>query len=117
MTRNQGIYKTPTVGVEEGHDVKGHDLCVESLGILEIVVPDLVYNIAKEFGDASFGRLVTGIVIEAGFMGGLCTNANDCRGVVGDVFIVEGEVGGTDEHGIAVFGFVLGGILRMAVRG
>jgi hypothetical protein len=106
MTRNQGIYKTPAVGVEEGHDVEGH----------EIVVPYIIYYIAKEFGDASFGRLVTGVVIEAGFMGGLCTNANDCRGVVGDVFIVEGEVGGTEEHGIAVFGFVLGGILRMAVR-
>ena len=64
--------------------------------------------IAKEFGDASFGRLVTGVVIKAGFMGGLCSNVDNCCGVVGDVFIVEGETGGPDKLGVAVFGFVLG---------
>jgi hypothetical protein len=43
-------------------------------------------------------------------MGGLCSNADNCRGVVGDVFIVEGGAGGPDELGTAVFGFVLGGL-------
>ena len=79
-----------------------------SLSVFEIIVPDLGNDIAKEFGDASFGRLVTGIVIKAGFMGGLCLNVDNCCGVVGDVFIVEGETGGPDELGVAVFGFVLG---------
>jgi len=51
----------PAVGVEEGHDVDGHDLCVEHFGILEIVVPDLADNIAKDFGDASFVCLVDGV--------------------------------------------------------
>jgi len=100
----------PAVGIKEGHDVDGHDFFVESLGIFEIVVPDLINDIAKEFGDATFGRLVTGIVIEAGFVGSLCMNTDNCRGFVGEVFIVEGEVGGSYKFGVAMVGFVLGGI-------
>ncbi len=103
------------VGVEEGHDLDGRDLSVEGLGVFEIVVPDLINNIAKKFCNATFGRFVTGVVIEAGFMGRLCTNPEDCRGIVGDVFIVEGEADGTYEFGIAMVRFVLGG-LRIAVR-
>ncbi len=106
----------PTVSVEEGHDVEGCDLCVERLGVLEIVVPDLGNDIAKECGNASFGHLITGLVIEAGFMGGLCSNADDCRGVAGDAFIVEGETGGPDELGVAVFASYLTASARMAVR-
>jgi len=63
----------PAVGVEEGHDVDGRDLSVEGISIFEIIVPDLVNDIAKKFGNATFGRFVTGVVIEAGFMGRLCT--------------------------------------------
>ena len=45
-------------------------------------------------------------------MGCLCMNSDDSRGVVGDVFIVEREAGGTYELVVAMFGFVV----RMAVR-
>ncbi len=100
----------PTVGVKEGHDVAGRDLRVEPLSILEIVLPDLVDDVTKEFCDASFGRLVTGVVVKVGFMGGLCLNADDCHGIVGDVFVVEGEADRPDKLGIAMVGFVLGGI-------
>jgi len=106
----------PAVGIEEGHDVDGHDIRVEYFSILEIVVPDLVNDIAKEFGDASFGRLVTGKVIEAGFMGRLCTNTDDCRGIVGDVSIVEGEVGGTYELLLPWLALYLMVSVRMAMR-
>jgi hypothetical protein len=75
----------PTVGVEEGHDVDGRDLGVESIGVFEIVVPDLVDDIAEKFRNATFGRFVTGVVIKAGFVGLLCTNSDDSRGIVGDV--------------------------------
>jgi len=102
--------RTPTVGVEEGHDVDGRDLCVESFGVFEIVVPDLINDIAKKFGDATLGRFVTGVVIEAGFMGRLCTNPDNCHGIVGDVFIVEGEAGVAYEFGVAMFSFVLSGL-------
>jgi len=95
------------VGVEEGHDFDGRDLSVEGLGVFEIVVPDLIDHVAKEFRNASFGRFVTGVVIEAGFVGRLRTNSDDCRGVI---FIVEGKADGTNEWGVAVFGFVLGGV-------
>jgi len=81
----------PAVGVEEGHDVDGRDLGVEGIDVFEIVVPDLVNDIAEKFGDATLGHFVTGVVIKAGFVGCLCTNPDDCRGVVGDVFIVRGR--------------------------
>jgi len=99
----------PAVGVEEGQDVHGRDFCVESLGILEIIVPDLVNDIAQQFGDATLGRLVTGVVIKAGFVGSLCTNTDDCRGVIGNVFIMEGE-GGSYKFVVAMFSFVLSSI-------
>jgi hypothetical protein len=41
----------PAVGLEVGHDFKGRDLCIESLGILQVVVPILVNNVAEEFGN------------------------------------------------------------------
>ena len=97
------------VGVEEGHNLDGRDLCVEGLGVFEIVIPDLITNVAKKFHNAMFGRFVAGVVIKAGFMGGLCTNSDDCRGVVGNVFIVEGEADETYKCGVAMFCFVLGG--------
>jgi len=100
----------PAVGIKEGHDVDGREICVESLGIFEIIVPDLIDDIAKEFGHPSFGRLVTGVVIKAGFVGHLCMDTDDCHCVVGDVFMVEGEAGGPYEFGVAMFGFVIGGI-------
>jgi hypothetical protein len=43
-------------------------------------------------------------------MGHLCTNSDDCCGVVGDVFIVERKAGGTYEFGVAMFGFLLDGL-------
>jgi len=100
----------PAVGVEEGHDVDGRDLGVEGIGVFEIIVPYLVDDIAEKFGDATFGRFVTVIVIKAGFVGRLCTNSDDCCGAVGEVFIVEREAGGTYELVVAMFGFVLDGV-------
>jgi len=96
----------PAVGVEEGRDVDGRDLGVEGIGVFEIIVPYLVDDIAEN----TLGRSVTGVVIKAGFVGRLCTNPDDCRGVVGNVFIVEREAGGTYELVVAVFGFVLDGL-------
>ncbi len=43
-------------------------------------------------------------------MGRLRTNSDDCRGVGGDVFIVEGKADGTNERVVAVFEFILGGV-------
>jgi len=75
----------PAVGVEEGHDVDGQDLGVEGIGVFEIVVPDLIDDIAEKFRNGTFCRFVTGVVIKAGFVGRLCTNSDDSRGDVGDV--------------------------------
>jgi len=100
----------PAVGVEVGHDFDGQYPCVESLGIFEIIVPDLIDVIAKECGHPTFGCLITGIVIKAGFMGRFCMNSDDCRGIIVDVFIVEGEAGGTYKFLVAMVGLVIGGL-------
>jgi len=96
----------PTVGVKEGHDVNGRDLCVEGVGVFEVVVPNLIDDIAENLGHALLGRLVTGVVIEAGFVGSLCTNANDCCGIVSNCLVVEWEMGRAYKFGTMV-GFVL----------
>ena len=67
-------HATPRCWRQEGHNVDGRDLCVEGIGVFEIVVPDLINDIVKKFGNATLGCFVTGIVIEAGFVGRLCTN-------------------------------------------
>ncbi len=100
----------PDVGIKVGHDYKGRDLCIESLGILQVIIPNLVNNVAEEFGNTMFGYLVAGVVVEAGFVGGLGANTDDGRGIVGNVPVEEGEVGRPDKFGGAKVGFVLGGL-------
>ncbi len=94
------------VGVEEGYDFYGRDLRVEGVGIFEVIVPNLINNIAEKIGHTLFGRLVTGIVIELGFVDSLCTNTNDCRGVVHNPLVVERETSLANNFGTMV-SFVL----------
>jgi hypothetical protein len=98
--------KPSAVGVEEGHDVDGRDLRVEGVGIFEVVVPNLINDIAEKLGHTSFGHLVTGVVIELGFAGSLHTNANNCRGIVSNHLVVEWETGWAYKFGTMV-GYVL----------
>jgi len=107
----------PAVGIEEGHDVDGRDPGVEGIGVFEIVVPDLVNDTVEKFGGATLGRFVTGVVIKVGFVGHLCTNSDDCHGVIGGVLIVERETGGTYELVVAMFGFVLDGLREDGCEG
>ena len=72
----------PAVGIEEGDDLEGRHLRVEGVCVLEVVVPDLVDDLPQELGGPAFGRLETGVVVEAGFVGRLRANANDRGGVV-----------------------------------
>ncbi len=67
----------PAVGVSVGCDLKGSDLCVESLGVLQVVVPNLINNVVEELGNTTFGCFVAGIVIKAGFVEGLGMNTDD----------------------------------------
>jgi hypothetical protein len=55
--------KPSAVGVKEGHDVDGHDLCVEGVGIFKVVVPNFINNAMEKLGHTLLGRLVSGIVI------------------------------------------------------
>ncbi len=43
------VMKPSTVGIEEGHDVDGHNLHVEGVGIFEVVVSNLI-DIAEKLG-------------------------------------------------------------------
>ncbi len=81
--------KPSTVGIEEGHDVDGHDLHVEGVSVFEVIVPNLIDNVAEKLGHTLFGHLITGVVMELGFVGSLHTNANDCCGIVSDYLVVE----------------------------
>ncbi len=98
--------KPSTDGIKGGHDVNGHDLCVEGVGIFEVVVPNLINNVAKKHGHILFGRLVTGVVIMSGFVGSLCTNVNNCRGIVSNHLVVEWETSRVYKFGTMV-SFVL----------
>ena len=100
----------PAVGIKEGHDFDGCDLCIEGLCILAIIVPYLIGNIMKEFSNTACGHLVTGVVVEVGFMGPLCAHVGDCCGIDGNIFILEGEANGPEELGIAMVGFVFDGV-------
>ncbi len=100
----------PTVGVKVGYDVEGHDLCIERLDIFQVVIPNLIANVSEEFGHATSGHLVAGIVVEAEFVGGLGVNMEDSHGIVDNVLVIEGEAGGPDKLGIVMVSFLLGGL-------
>ena len=100
--------KAATVEVQEGHDLKGGDLSVERFGVLEVVVPYLVHHVAEEFGAATFGRFVVGVVLEFGLVGRFRTDTNHSRSIVRDVQIVESEPRGADEVVSPVGGSILG---------
>jgi hypothetical protein len=61
--------RTAAVGIEKGHDFEGRHLCVEGVGVLEIIVPYLVDCLTKELGGAMLGRLLSGVVVEVGLVG------------------------------------------------
>jgi hypothetical protein len=94
------------VGVKKRHDVNGRDLRVIGVGIFEVIVLNLIDNVAEKFGHALFSRLITGVVIELGFVGSLRMNANNCRGVVSNRLVVEWETSRAYKFGTMV-GFVL----------
>jgi hypothetical protein len=73
-------------------------------------VPSLINNVAEKLGDATFGCFVAGLVVEAEFVVGLGANADNGRGIIGDVPVVEGETGKPDELDTAMVGFVLGSL-------
>ncbi len=90
----------------EGHDFDGRDLCVEGVGVFEVIVPNIIDDITEKLGHALFGCLVTGVVIELGLVGSLGTNANNCCGVVSDRLVIEWKTSRAYKFG-AMVGFVL----------
>ena len=94
----------PAVDIKEGHDLEGRHLSVEGVGVLEVVVPDFVDGFMENFGGPTLGRLVTGKVIKAGFVGQFRVDANNRGGIVGNADVVERQVDGMDEGGAMVGG-------------
>ncbi len=83
--------------MEEGDDVEGRHLCVEGVGVFEVVVPDLVDGVPEELSGAALSRFVGGEVVEAGFVGRFRSDTNNRGGVVCDAPVVEWESGGNGE--------------------
>ncbi len=99
--------KPSAVGVKEGHDVDGRDLCVEGVSGFEVLVPNLINTVAEKLGHTLFGRFVTGIVIKLGFVGGLRMSANNCHGIVSNCLVVEWET----NHAYNKFGTMVSFVL------
>jgi hypothetical protein len=106
----------PAVGIKVGHDFKGCDLCVESISVLQVIVPNLVNDVAEEFGNATFGYFVAGVVVKVGFVGSLGTNMDDGRGIVGNVPVIEGRREGLTNLEVPWLALYLVVSMRMAVR-
>jgi hypothetical protein len=100
--------KPSAVGIKEGYDVHGCNLRVKGLGVFQVIVPNFIDNIAEKFGHTLLGCLVTGVVIKLGFVSCLCTNANDCCGVVSNCCAVEWD---------NMVGFVLDGLSEDGCEG
>jgi hypothetical protein len=66
----------------------------------------------EELGNTTFGCLVAGVVVKAGFVGGLGTKTENSCGIVGDVLVLEGEARRPDKLGATMVGFVLGGLCK-----
>jgi hypothetical protein len=73
-------------------------------------------HLAEELGDTMFSCFVAGVVVKAGFVGGLGTSTDYSRGVIRDVPVIEGEGGRPDKLGAAMVNFVLCASVRMAMR-
>jgi hypothetical protein len=98
--------KPSAVGVKERHDIDGCDLRVEGVGVFEVIVPNLIDNVAEKFGHVLYGCLLTGVVIKLGFVGSLLTNLNNCHGVGSNCLVVEWEMSRAYKF-CAMVGFVL----------
>ncbi len=79
------------------------------LAFFEVVVPNFIDNVAEKLGDALLGPLITGVVTESRFVGGLCTNTNECHGVVSNCLVKEWETSWLYKFG-TMDGFVLDGL-------
>ncbi len=53
---------------------EGHELPEKCVGIFQVIVPNFIDDITEKLGHTSLGCLVTGVVLELGFMGSLHTN-------------------------------------------
>jgi hypothetical protein len=49
--------KLSAVGVEEGHDVDGRDLCVKGVGVFEVVVPNFNNDVARNMNTPCLAAL------------------------------------------------------------
>ncbi len=102
--------KTPAVGIKEGHNLEGCDLCVESVSILQVIVPHLIYGIPEGLGGATFGRLLSGKVAKARLVGSLRMDTDSDGGIVGNGAVIEGQAGGANKCCIAMVGRIPHGI-------
>jgi hypothetical protein len=80
-------------------------LC-KDVSVFQVLVPNFLDNVTEKYGHALLGRLITGIVIELGFIGSLCTNVSNHCGIVGNQLVIEWETSQAYKLG-TMAGFVL----------
>ena len=56
------------VGIKVSHDFQCSDLCVEGIGILQVIDLEIVDHFPEEPGHPALRRLETGIVVDKGFV-------------------------------------------------
>ena len=76
--------ESTAVGVKVSHDLQSNDLCVEGVGIFQVVDPEIVDSLPEESCHPAFCRFETGIVVDEGFASGFSLHPCDCSRIVRD---------------------------------
>ncbi len=104
--------QTPAVGVKVGHDFEGRDLRIECLSVLQVsgCYTKSHWQCHGGIWQCHVWPPCSWCSPQGSFLGGLGTNTDVSHGVVGNVPVIEGEDGRPDKLGVAMVGFVLGGL-------
>jgi hypothetical protein len=109
--------EAPAVEIEESDDVQRRDLGVEGVGILQVIVPHFVHDVAEKFGASSLSGFVVCEVLEFGFVCCFRFDTDDSSGIVGDGSVIERERRAGRRNGVPPWAAAyLAGSVRRAVR-
>ncbi len=74
--------EAPAVEIKESDDIERCDLGVEGVGILQVVVPHLIHDVAEKFGASTLSGFVVRKVLEFGFVCCFRFDTDDSSGIV-----------------------------------
>ena len=109
--------EAPAVKIEESNDVQSRNLSVEGVGILQVVVPHLVHDVAEELGASTLGGFVVSKVFELGFVSCFRSDTDDGSGIVWDGTVIERETRRAYERRAPVGRGILGRVREESCQG